>query len=315
MADVTDRELRHPEEGEIATELPAAHLPPVEYRDLPDPVPLRKIIGASIIILATALGSGEYVIWPYITSQVGFAVMWAAVLGFLFQYFINMEVERYTLATGETAITGFTRLWQPWGVLFILMAVLPNFWPGWATGSATALTFVLGIGEGAVVPITILGLIVIGIALTLSPVVYQTVEKVQMAMVTLIMVYVVIAVFVVVDAATWGEMGTSMTYGFGQGLPGAIGDIGATVMLGAIAFAGAGGVNNLVQSNWIRDKGMGMGARIPNIVSPFTGQEEAAPGTGYMMRTDVTNMRRWKGWWKIANQEQFVTFSSSACSR
>jgi len=25
------------------------------------------------------------------------------------QFFINMEIERYTLATGETALTGFSR--------------------------------------------------------------------------------------------------------------------------------------------------------------------------------------------------------------
>ena len=35
-----------------------------------------------------------------------------------------MEIERYTLATGETAVTGFTRLWKPWGVLFIAMTVI-----------------------------------------------------------------------------------------------------------------------------------------------------------------------------------------------
>jgi hypothetical protein len=34
----------------------------------------------------------------------------------LTQFFINMEIERYTLATGETAITGFSRFWKPWGL-------------------------------------------------------------------------------------------------------------------------------------------------------------------------------------------------------
>jgi hypothetical protein len=71
--------------------------------------------------------------------------------------------------------------------------------------------------------------------------------------------------------------------------------IGAATMLGAIAFAGAGGANNLVQSNYVRDKGLGMGSRIPNIVSPITGEEEAAPSLGYMMKTDEENMRRWRG--------------------
>ena len=34
---------------------------------------------------------------------------------------------------------------------------------------------------------------------------------------------------------------------------------GFAVLLGAIAYAGAGGGQNLCQSNWIRDKGFGMG--------------------------------------------------------
>jgi hypothetical protein len=61
-----------------------------------------------------------------------------------------------------------------------------------------------------------------------------------------------------------------------------------------------------VQSNYVRDKGMG--ARIPNIVSPVTGEEEAAPSTGYMFPQDEENLRRWRGWWKVANREQFITF-------
>lgn len=65
---------------------------------------------------------------------------------------------------------------------------------------------------------------------------------------------------------------------------------------------------NLVQSNWVRDKGLGMGARLPKVVSPFTGEEVAAPTTGYFFRRDEENMRRWNGWWKVANREQFWTF-------
>jgi hypothetical protein len=34
-----------------------------------------------------------------------------------------MEVERYTLATGETAVTGFSRMWIGWGIIFILTKV------------------------------------------------------------------------------------------------------------------------------------------------------------------------------------------------
>ena len=92
--------------GDLATELPSKYLPAVEYRDLPEPRGLRTYMGASVILLATALGSGELIQWPYITSQVGIALVWLSVLGKTVQYFRNMEIERYTLVTGETAVTG-----------------------------------------------------------------------------------------------------------------------------------------------------------------------------------------------------------------
>ncbi len=81
-----------------------------------------------------------------------------------------------------------------------------------------------------------------------------------------------------------------------------------SLILSGLVFAGAGGVNNLVQSNWIRDKGFGMGIYIPRIVSPITGEEVAAPATGSMVRQDAENLRRFQGWWKVANKEQLVSF-------
>ena len=81
-----------------------------------------------------------------------------------------------------------------------------------------------------------------------------------------------------------------------------------SLVLSGLVFAGAGGVNNLAQSNWIRDKGFGMGVYIPRIVSPITGEEVAVPATGSMMRQDEENLRRFRGWWAVANKEQLVTF-------
>jgi hypothetical protein len=289
------------------TTLPNKYLPSVEFRDLPEPVPLRKVTGASVIILATAIGSGEMILWPYITSQIGFIFIWAAVVGFGIQFFLNMEIERYTLATGESAITGFTRYWKPWWWLFIVFALLQNFWPGWATGASTTASFAFGLGENApIVPITIAALVAIGITLTLSPVVYQWVEKIQGVFVALIMLFIIVAIPLATTSAAWGAL---VTEGVGQmGFPLGEEGLGIALLLGALAFAGAGGANNLVQSNYIRDKGMGMGKHMPKIVSPITGHEEARPSLGYMFPTDDENMRRWRGWWRVANWEQFLTF-------
>ncbi|QBR92182.1 Nramp family divalent metal transporter [Nocardioides euryhalodurans] len=292
--------------GETAEEIPHRHLPPVAYADLPEPAPLGKVVGPSVLLLAGAIGSGEFVLWPYITTQVGLTLVWLVVIGVTTQYFLNMEIERYTLATGETAVTGFTRLWKPWGVLFIFMAVAAWMWPGWASGGTTTLSFALGFSADLIPYITIGVLVLIGAVLTLSPVVYRTVEKIQFFMVALIVIFVVYAAVALIGGEGYAALGR----GFVEvhKIPDAISSIPIAVLMGAIAFAGAGGVMNLVQSNWVRDKGLGMGARLPKVVSPFTGEEVAAPTTGYFFRRTDENMRRWRGWWRVADREQQLTF-------
>ena len=90
-----------------------------------------------MILVGVGVASGEYILFPFIASQAGLTFLWAAVVGVAIQFFINMEIERYTLATGQTAITGFQRLWKPWGLILVLMALFATAWPGWATSAAT----------------------------------------------------------------------------------------------------------------------------------------------------------------------------------
>ncbi|MPY82969.1 MAG: hypothetical protein GEV00_06510 [Actinophytocola sp.] len=296
--------------GKISPDVPDRFLPGVGYRDLPEPVKLRKIIGPSIILLAVSIGSGEFVLWPFVSSRVGLALVWVAALGILTQYFINMEIERYTLATGETAVTGFTRLWKHFAWIFILFTAIPWMWPGWATGASTTAGFVFGWSETSSTNniVTVLALIAIGIALTVSPVVYTVVEKFQMVMVAVIFAFLVMAIFLATEPGDWTGLVTDAAMPAMVGGPISDSAITAAVLLGALAFAGAGGSVNLAQSNWIRDKGMGMGAYIPKIQSPFTGAPEAQASVGNVFPTDRENMRRWRGWWRVANHEQFWFF-------
>src|ERR671917_314091 len=294
-------------EAQEGWNVPTRVLPAIGSQDLPEPIPVRKLLGASVVILATALGSGEFLIWPWITTQIGIAFLWLAVVGVFMQFVINMEIERYTLATGETAVTGFTRFWKPWGIIFVLGAVLPNAFPGWATGGVTMFNYLGLIGEGAIPIVASIFLVATALALTLSPVVYQALEKIQMVLVGIIMLFLIVGVFVATKASAWASVVTQAPASV-PGIPGAIATLGAAAFLGAVAFAGAGGANNLTQSNYIRDKGLGMGARMPKVVSPITGEEQAAPSLGYTFPVNEENMRRWRGWWSVANREHFITF-------
>lgn len=301
------RQVEKTAPGDTATEISSKYLPAVSYADLPEPLPLKQVVGPSVLLLAGSIGSGEYVLWPYITTQVGMTLAWLATIGILTQYFLNMEITRYTLATGETAVTGFIRLWKHWSWLFILMTVLPWMWPGWATGASTAFTYAFGLPESTVVPITIASLVILGLVLTASPVVYRTVEKIQFFLVGLIILFMLYMLFVLLTGESWGALARGFTTDI-PSIPQATGAIPIATVLGAIAFAGAGGAMNLAQSNWVRDKGLGMGARLPKIVSPITGEEQAEPSIGYFFPQDEANMIRWRQWWKVAHREQFITF-------
>ena len=274
-----------------------------EERDLPEAPPLRRLIGPSVILIGVGIASGEYILYPFIASQAGLVFLWAAVVGILVQFFINMEIERYTLATGETAIAGFQRLWKPWGGSSRPARSSPRCGPAGRPSAATVTTFAFGGGDPNVIAIA--GLLAIGVALTASPVVYQTVEKLQLLKIGAVLVFLVVALFAAVSAtptATRAEIVTS----FGT-FPS---EIEFAILVGALAAAGAGGANNLVQSNWIRDKGFGMGRYAPRIVSPITGEEEAAPSSErFSFPLDEANLARWRVWWKRANLEQFVSFA------
>ncbi len=318
---MTDSPETDPIEELVPNEvIPHTNLPALRYRDLPQAIPWKMMMGPSIMLAGLALGSGEFILWPYITYKSGFIFFWACMLGVLTQFFLNMEIERWTLVTGESAITGFCRLSKHWAWVMLLLNILPWAWPGWATGAATILSWIVygpvetATAEGIVTYgshnasyFAIAGLVLVGVVLTAGPVVYNTVEKIQTFLVGFILLLVVVLSVIVIrpDAIVAMAAGT-LNIG---GIPD-LDSTGLTLMglLGALAFAGAGGTTNLGQSNFIKDKGYGMGKFIGRITSPITGQEEAIADVGYHFKQTPDNMQRWRLWWKAANIEHFFSF-------
>ncbi len=128
--------------------------------------------------------------------------------------------------------------------------------------------------------------------------------KGMMAVMFAFIVFAVIAI-TLLDAGVWGDLlaGLANVGGVPSGEV-----VSLAEFTGAIAFAGAGGTAVLLISNYVRDKNLGMGARVPRIVSPITGQEEAGTNVGFFFRPTDENMRRWRAWWRVTNLEQFLTF-------
>jgi hypothetical protein len=126
-------------------------------------------------------------------------------------------------------------------------------------------------------------------------------------LVAIVAVFMVLGVVLATRASAWAAVITEAPASVTQ-FPQFVEEIGGAVLFGSLALVGGNGFNLLVQSNYIRDKGLGMGRYIPRIVSPITGHEEARPSLGYMFPQTEENLRRWRGWWRLANQEQLLVF-------
>ncbi len=261
---------------------------------------LRRMLGPSVILVGLSIGSGEFVLWPRLTAEWGFALFWACWVGVTLQFFLNMEIERYTLATGESAVVGFVRLSASFGPLFLICATVPWVWPGWATGGATLLSWELG------VPVTataIAGLVLCGAVLSLGPVVYRTMEAIQLVLVGAIFAALLLLSALLVRGDTVAALaaGALRVGSVPEG-------IHLPMLLGALAFAGAGGSVNLAQSNYIKDKGYGMGRWIGRITSPFTGRQESDSEVGWAVAGGAQDLARWRVWWRRTNLEHFLSF-------
>jgi len=135
--------------------------------------------------------------------------------------------------------------------------------------------------------------------------VYVALERLIFVKVAAVLVLVVLGVVFAIEPESWRALpaGLARVGTFPDGLS-------VALVFGAIAFAGSGGAQNLCQSNWIRDKGFGMGQCVPRLVSPVTGAPEAkdATASSYIFEPTPTNMKRWNSWWRFANVEQVFSF-------
>lgn len=283
------------------TETSGQNLAPLRPAELPPPpAAMWKMIGPGVVAAGVGLGASEFILFPYLASQIGLSLLWAAILVVLMQFFMVMEVERYALATGETVLTGFSRLSRHWGTILCVMSLAVAAWPGWALGSATLVTYLFG-GDAQWYSVGLL--VAIGVILTLSPFAYRSLERAEFLKVAAVTVFFAGSIAFVIPIEA---LATAPAQIADARFP--VSELGWPMVLGALAFAGTGGPGILCQGNWIRDKGFGMGVHAPKIVSPFIGRPVASSGTGWRFETTDEMMIRWRAWWRFANVEQLVTF-------
>jgi hypothetical protein len=278
---------------------------PLGTNELPEPLPLRKLLGPSFILLGLGLGSGEIILWPYLVSNHGMGVVWGMLIGITMQFFINMEVERYALVFGESIFVGFARLWRWFPVWFFLSTFLGFGWPGIGLTGATIVSKALAIPHANL--ISVIAFLAIGCILSLGTVLYKTVETLQKWLIGIGVPSILLLTLTLIrtsdlQALILGLAGKGEGYWF---LPQGI-VLGT--FLGAVAYAGAGGNLNLAQSCYVRDKGYGMGTYADRITSVIRKRKSTFRLTGNTFPLTEENLSRFRIWWKRMNTEHLLVF-------
>ena len=101
----------------------------------------KKAVGPGLLLAGASIGAGEWLFGPAVTAQYGAALLWLAFLSIAGQLFINLEVIRYTLYSGEPIFVGFfrtrpgPRLWTAFYVILCHYMI----WPFMAANAAVPL--------------------------------------------------------------------------------------------------------------------------------------------------------------------------------
>lgn len=322
--------------------LPPSRLPPWGVDDLPEPEPLSargwwSFIGPGIVMCGIAIAGGEWLVGADITARYGGGLMWIATLAILAQLFYNIECGRYALATGEPIITGFMRLWPgptAWiGIIFVLS--IGAFIPAMSTNAAAvAVAAWLGrpplLADAWMVKTTayvLLGLVTLPILV--GGKVYTMLQAIFTIKVVVVLGFCLLMGILFVDGAQWWlifsgflRFGTVPTAD-GEGREQVVNvfrhlastgtlpalDLSNIALIGAFAgYAGAGGLSNATYSNYVRDKGWGMGARVGAIPSLVGGRTITLSHLGKVFPLSPDNLRRWRGWWSYILTDQILVW-------
>lgn len=296
--------------------------------DLPRPPVTRGarilgVIGPGAIILGLSIGSGEWLIGPAAFVKYGLSLLWVTSVAVFLQTVLNTELMRYTLYTGEPAVTGFMRT-RPnstfWAWFYTGLYFLHVGWPAWAANAAGAFFFLFhnrlpGQGDANAVYWFGVGTFLACVLLLLfGRRIERTLEILNWILIIFLlggMLFLCLLFFVpgIWLAALAGFFGYSVKTGsFVLIPPGA-----DWFLIGAFAaYSGAGGVSNLMLSNWARDKGFGMGQVVGFIPAAVGGHKVKLAHSGSVFPITPENMEKWRAWWRIVQIDQWGVFFTGA---
>ena len=100
-----------------------------------------KLAGPGLIVAASGIGSGDVVSATVGGARYGIVLLWAIAIGAFFKFVLNEGIARWQLATGLTALEGWTEYLPRWVVWYFTIYLVI-----WTVAVSAALTNASGLG-------------------------------------------------------------------------------------------------------------------------------------------------------------------------
>ncbi len=280
---------------------------------------IRYVLGPSMIALGVSIGSGEWLLGPLGFGRFGFLGLgFLVTISAILQTFYNVESGRYTLATGEVPVVGFTRT-PPgekfWVLLTLIMIYLAYVWGGWAASAGQSL-FPLFAGRLPVMDLEqvgndvqsvrfiAMGLLVLSIGVYLiGKKISRTLEFVESFAVFFILGVLVTLAIVFAPARLWGTAFASIVTPAGPPK-----GIDATTLGSIIGYTGFASGMNFMLINYYRDHGYAMGHKVGFFSGLIGGQKQKVLPSGITFAESVANTRTWNRWFRFLVIDQWLVF-------
>jgi hypothetical protein len=280
---------------------------PWEVRELPAPPPLTvkglfQWAGPAIILGALAVGGFEAYHAGFMGAKLFVGIFWLYWVSCVAQLFLNQEIARYTIATGETVLQGFTRLGPPrlWAWASAIFCWLQVAWPAWITGAAAGAAAVLGFGTWQAW--SVVALAAVFLCFAFSRYVYDTLEKIMFA--CFVVANVGLAAFTVMMTTPAAAAETAKGWVSVGLIPAGI----TLGMIGPFLLQPAGGFWNFWHTYWVRERGMGMGQYFGRVTGLVERPEEIRR-TGFIFdANDPRELEKFRGWLRLNNITLAVFF-------
>ena len=130
----------------------------------------------------------------------------------------------------------------------------------------------------------------------------RTLEVAMWLMVAFVGSYLLLINLTTVSWSTWGRVATGFV-SVGQIPEG----VDWALIAAFAAYSGMGGIDNAFLTNWMRDKGYGMGSTVGYIPTAL-GDRVTLAAQGNVFEVNDDSLKSWRNWWKFLNVDQCVIF-------